>query len=68
VAGKLAHLIGGRIAPRAPPGANVLRIVPGRGFAAERDGDRVVFTLGADDAPRLAAKPTLARYRYEGLP
>jgi Domain of unknown function (DUF4430) len=68
VAGKLAQLIGGRIAPRAPPGANVLRIVPGRGFAAERDGDRVVFTLGADDAPRLAAKPTLARYRYEGLP
>jgi Domain of unknown function (DUF4430) len=68
VAGKLARLIGGRVASRAPPGANVLRIVSGRGFAAERDGDRVVFTLGADDAPRLAEKPTLARYRYEGLP
>lgn len=68
VAGKLARVIGGRVAPRAPPGANVLRIVPGRGLEATRDGDRVVFTLGADDAPRLARNPALARYRYEGLP
>ena len=67
-AGKLARLIGGRVAPRAPPGANVLRIVPGRGFRAERSGDRVVFTLGAEDAPRLARDPSLARRRYEGLP
>jgi hypothetical protein len=68
VAGKLARLIGGRVAPRAPPGANVLRIVPGRGFTATRSGDRVVFTVGAEDAPRLARNPSLARYRYEGLP
>ena len=68
VAGKLARVIGGRVAPRAPPGANVLRIVPGRGFSASRSGDRVVFTVGAEDAPRLARNPGLARYRYEGLP
>jgi len=64
----LARLIGGRVAPRAPPGTNVLRIVPGRGFRASRDGDRVVFTLGAQDAPRLARDPSIVRYRYEGLP
>jgi hypothetical protein len=68
VAGKLASVIGGRIAPRAPPGANVLRIVPGSGFTATRSGDRVVFTVGASDAPRLARNPALARFRYEGLP
>jgi len=67
-AGKLARLIGGRVAPRAPPGANVLRIVPGNGFRASRSDDHVVFTIGADDAPRLARDPKLARYRYEGLP
>jgi hypothetical protein len=67
VARKLAQVVGGRVAARAPRGANVLRIVPGRGFAARRDGDRVVFTLGALDAPRLAANPQLARFRYEGL-
>jgi Domain of unknown function (DUF4430) len=64
---KLARMVGGRVAPRAPPDSNVLRIVPGRGFRASRSGDQVVFTLGADDAPRLAGDPELARYRYEGL-
>jgi hypothetical protein len=68
VAEKLARLIGGRVVPRAPPGANVLRIVPGRGLRASRSGDRVVFTLGAEDAPRLAWDPPLALSRYEGLP
>ena len=68
VAGKLARLIGGRVAPRAPPDANVLRIVPGRGFRASRSDGRVVFTLGAQDAPRLARDPALVRYRFEGLP
>ena len=67
-AGKLAQIVGGRVAPRAPPGANVLTIVPGRGFRAARNGDHVVFTVGTDDAPRLARNPGLARYRYEGLP
>lgn len=64
----LARLIGGRVDVDAPDGANVLRIVPGRGFSATRDGSRVTFTLGAADAPRLARDPSLARYRYEGLP
>jgi Domain of unknown function (DUF4430) len=64
---KLARMIGGRVAASAPAGANVLRIVPGRGFRASRSGDRVVFTLGAEDAPRLARDPGLARHRYEGL-
>jgi hypothetical protein len=68
VAEKLARLIGGRVAPRAPPGSNVLRIVPGTGLRASRSGDHVVFTVGAEDAPRLARDPKLARYRYEGLP
>lgn len=64
---RLARMIGGRVAPRAPPDSNVLRIVPGRGFHASRSGNRVVFTLGAEDAPRLARDPGLARHRYEGL-
>jgi Domain of unknown function (DUF4430) len=64
---RLARLIRGRVAERAPPDANVLRIVPGRGLSARREGDRVVFTLGAADAPRLARDPGLARYRFEGL-
>jgi Domain of unknown function (DUF4430) len=67
-AAKLARLIGGRIAPRAPPDASVLEIVPGRGLRATRSGDRVVFTLGAEDAPRLARNPRIVRYRFEGLP
>jgi hypothetical protein len=67
-AGRLARLIHGRVVDRVPAGANVLRIVPGRGFRAERAGDRVTFELGAVDAPRLARHPKLARYRFEGLP
>jgi hypothetical protein len=68
VARKLAKIVHGTVAAAAPRGANVLRIVPGRGFTARVDGSRVVFTLGAEDAPRLAADPALARFRYEGLP
>jgi hypothetical protein len=64
---RLAKLIGGRIASRAPADANVLRIVPGRGLRATRSGNRVEFALGRADAPRLAEDPTLARYRFEGL-
>jgi hypothetical protein len=67
-AGRLARLIHGRVVDRVPAGANVLHIVPGRGFRAERAGDRVTFELGAVDAPRLARHPKLARYRFEGLP
>jgi len=66
---KLARIVHGRVAATAPPGANVLRIVPGPGFTARlRKGGGVVFTLGAADAPRLAADPSLARFRFEGLP
>jgi Domain of unknown function (DUF4430) len=67
-AGRLAELIGGRVASSPPEGANVLRIVAGRGLRASRSGDRVVFTLGAGDATRLARDPALVRYRYQGLP
>jgi hypothetical protein len=66
-AARLARLIEGRVVPRPPADANVLRILPGRGLRASRSGNRVVFTLGAADAPRLAGDPGLARYRYEGL-
>jgi Domain of unknown function (DUF4430) len=65
---RLARLIDGRVVRRASSGANVLRIVPGRGFEARRSGDRVTFTLGDLDAARLARNPSLARRRYEGLP
>jgi hypothetical protein len=66
---KLARIVHGRVAATAPPGANVLRIVPGQGFTASRSsGGGVVFTLGANDAPRLAADPSLARFRFQGLP
>lgn len=68
VAEELAGLIDGKVVSRAPAGANVLRIVPGSGFRASRDGNLVVFSLGADSAQRLAADPALARFRYEGLP
>ena len=42
----------------------------GSGFRARLDGapgDPVVFELGLRDAERLA-EPSVARYRYEGLP
>jgi hypothetical protein len=67
VARRLAALVGGRVAHTAPKDANVLRLVPGSGFTARMEGGRVVFTLGAADAPRLAADATLARFHYEGL-
>lgn len=70
VADRLAQLI------RAKPGhsgdgANKLVLVPGAGFRARvagGPGDPVVFELGVKDAPRLARDPSLARFRYEGLP
>ncbi len=67
VAHKLAAVVRGRVVRTAPKDANVLQIVPGTGFTARMDGGRVVFTLGAADAARLAANTALARYRYEGL-
>lgn len=67
VARRLARLVHGRVAPVASKDANVLQLVPGSGFTARMDGGRVVFTLGAADAPRLAANTALARFHYEGL-
>ena len=67
---KLAKLVRGKLNGRAE-GANRLVLVPGTGFRARLDGapgDPVVFELGREAAARLVRDPTLARYRYEGLP
>lgn len=74
----LAKLLGaGSVAPSsspAPAAANVLRLAPGAvEFQARlRDGggagSPVEFVLGVDAAARLAREPSLARFRYRGLP
>jgi Domain of unknown function (DUF4430) len=67
---RLAELVGGTL-NKERDGANVLALVDGSGFRARVDGspgDPVVFELGVRDAERLAREPSLARYRYEGLP
>jgi Domain of unknown function (DUF4430) len=67
---RLAELIGGTL-NGARDGANRLVLVDGSGFRVRVDGepgDPVVFELGLRDAERLARDPSLARYRYEGLP
>ena len=47
-----------------------LVLVPGSGFRARLRAPpgTVVFELGLRDAQRLLDDPSLARYRYEGLP
>jgi hypothetical protein len=71
---KLAQLVDGSAAsgnPLHPIGANVVTLVPGGEFSARLTGgpgDKVVFVVGVDAAARLVADPTVARYRYEGLP
>jgi Domain of unknown function (DUF4430) len=67
---RLAELVGGTLND-ARDGANRLVLVDGSGFRVRVDGepgDPVVFELGLRDAERLARDPSLARYRYEGLP
>jgi Domain of unknown function (DUF4430) len=67
---RLAELVGGTV-NEARDGANRLVLVDGSGFRVRVDGepgDPVVFELGLRDAERLARDPSLARYRYEGLP
>jgi Domain of unknown function (DUF4430) len=67
---RLAELVGGAVNEERD-GANTLVLVDGSGFRARLDGspgDPVTFELGLNDAERLARKPSLARYRYEGLP
>ena len=71
----IGRLVRARSVARAgvpvPEGANVVRIVaePAR-FAASASSTSgpYVFTLGGDAATRLARDPTVARFRYEGLP
>jgi hypothetical protein len=67
---RLAELLGGSL-NAGRDGANELVLVDGSGFRARLSGspgDPVVFELGRDDAERLLDDPSLARYRYEGLP
>jgi Domain of unknown function (DUF4430) len=67
---RLAELVGGTL-NEARDGANSLVLVAGSGFRVRVDGepgDPVVFELGLQDAARLARDPSLAQYRYEGLP
>lgn len=66
---RLAKLVDGTLNGKAD-GANRLVLVAGSGFRARLSGapgDPVVFELGRDAATRLAADPTLARHRYEGI-
>jgi Domain of unknown function (DUF4430) len=66
----IAELVGG-VVNEAGEGANELVLVPGSGFRARLEGspgDPVEFELGLRDAQRLLDDPSLARYRYEGLP
>jgi hypothetical protein len=62
---RLATIVHGRVAARAPGGANVLRLVNGpvRFTATLLPGGAVEFTY-AGDAARLARDPALYRYRY----
>ena len=66
----IAELVGG-VVNHSGEGANELVLVPGSGFRARLEGspgDPVVFELGLRDAVRLLDDPSLARFRYEGLP
>jgi hypothetical protein len=73
-AAKLARIVDGSIAsghPLLPQGANVITITAGDRFVPHfsgNPGDRVAFEIGDKAARRLADDPTIARYRYEGLP
>jgi hypothetical protein len=62
---RLATLVHGRVATRAPEGANVLRLAGGaaRFTARMLSGGAVEFTF-AGDAMHLAKDPGLYRYRY----
>ncbi len=70
----LARILDASVAsghPLQPAGANVVTLVEGNQFVAlltGSPGDKVVFVVGEDAAVRLADDPTIARYRYEGLP
>lgn len=64
---RLAQLIRGTV-NEDRDGANRLVLVDGSGFRARLSGgpgDAVVFELGRELAGRLAADPSIVRYRYE---
>jgi hypothetical protein len=70
VSERIAELVGADV-NEALEGANELVLVPGSGFRVRLEGspgDPVVFELGLRDAERLLDDPSVARYRYEGLP
>jgi hypothetical protein len=61
----LAKLVHGRVAARAPRGANVLRLVSGPArFTARLLTSGAVEFAYAGDAAHLARDPALYRYRY----
>jgi hypothetical protein len=73
VAGRFAKLVGGGVSNRrsplgVPSGRNVVNVVPGRAFRMVGGINGVTLTVGVESARRLLADPTLARYRYRGLP
>jgi len=61
----LANVVRGRVATKAPSGANVLRLVSGPArFTARLLSSGAVEFAFAGDAARLARDPALYRYRY----
>jgi hypothetical protein len=73
VARRLARVVGGRVTERrsslgAPDHRNIVHVVSGRDFRVTGGADGVTLTVGIESARRLLADPTLARYRYTGLP
>jgi hypothetical protein len=61
VAHALAKLVRGRVAPTAPPGANVLELRPGAGFRALTPRR---FVIDPRHAARLTRNPRAFRFRY----
>jgi hypothetical protein len=61
LAAKLARVVHGRVAARAPRGAYALELREGEGFRA-LDAHR--FVIGPGTAARLVANPSAVRFRY----
>ena len=61
LAAKLARVVHGRVATRAPRGAYALELREGEGFRA-LDAHR--FVIGPGTAARLVANPSAVRFRY----
>jgi hypothetical protein len=65
LAAKLARLVHGRVAARAPSGGYALELRAGEGFRA-LDAHR--FVIGPGAAARLVANPSAFRFRYAVAP